>query len=73
VGRGGRSALSGLVKSRIEVGRDFVVEEDRDSGRGPGQKTLVQSWCRISSIELARLTWFHLLALYPLHVFIISC
>ena len=39
MGRGGKSTLSGLVKPWIEAGREYVVEEDRDSGHGPKQKT----------------------------------
>ncbi len=39
-----KQILEKVVKHWIKVGRDFVLEEDRDSGHGLGQKNLVWSW-----------------------------
>ena len=36
--------LEGYVKGLIEEGRQFVLEEDGDSGHGPGKNNPVQKW-----------------------------
>jgi transposase len=38
------SILEPVVKPWLEAGHDFVLEEDNDSGHGPGAKNIVRDW-----------------------------
>ena len=36
--------LEPIVKPRLRPHRDFVLEEDGDSGHGPGKSNIVRTW-----------------------------
>ena len=36
--------LEPVVKPWLEAGHDFVLEEDNDSGHGPGKSNIVRTW-----------------------------
>ena len=45
------SILEPIVKPWIETGQNFVLEEDGDSGHGPGKSNIVKTWKETHGLE----------------------
>ncbi|KAI9668715.1 MAG: hypothetical protein M1829_005255 [Trizodia sp. TS-e1964] len=43
--------LEPIVKPWIQSGADFVLEEDGDSGHGPGKSNIVKTWKENNKLE----------------------
>ena len=43
--------LNPIVKPWFDQGQDFVLEEDGDSGHGPGKSNIVRTWKEKSGLE----------------------
>lgn len=43
--------LEPIVKPWIENKQDFVIEEDGDSGHGPGKSNIVRTWKQEHGLE----------------------
>ena len=43
--------LGPVVKPWIEAHHDFVLEEDGDSGHGPGKSNIVRTWKQENNLE----------------------
>ena len=53
------SILEPVVKPWLEAGHDFVLEEDNDSGHGPGAKNIVRDWKAKHSLEVISIARAH--------------
>lgn len=43
--------LEPVVKPWVQAGHDFVLEEDGDSGHGPGKSNIVRTWKQQNDVE----------------------
>lgn len=43
--------LEPVVKPWLEADHDFVLEEDNDSGHGPGKSNIVRTWKEKNGLE----------------------